>query len=340
MEEQKLVSLIVAVYNGENYLASCIESIRKQTYKNFEVILVNDGSNDKSGEICDYYATIDSRFRIVHQSNQGCSRARNIGLLYSKGDYIGIVDQDDCLHEKYIEYFMTLMTENDTEIATTDTILPFIGDVPVSKNLDDHFSIWSGDDTAKAMLMYTLQIGPWNKLIKRSLIEREKIIFQEQFYCGEGFAFSVECFQATDKVAVGHQNVYFYRIDNATSGSSSFNLKKYESSINAQDYMRNIINDKSKYADNVLKFSKWRTVSDNFTLLKASGEEKNYPMVYKKLKKQTQREALSALKIPVKSKQKIRALIFWLCPEWGSICFSKYLNHKMGGKFQKNKVNR
>lgn len=187
------------------------------------------------------------RIKVIHQVNRGCSVARNEGLSHAKGEYIGIIDQDDYLHEKYIEYFMKLMLDHNAEIATTDTILPFIGDAPVSTNLDfNKYSILSGEDAAKAMLMYTLQIGPWNKLIKKALIEREGIYFQEQFYCGEGFAFSVECFQSTNKVVVGHQNVYFYRIDNATSGSSTFSLGKYNSSVNAQDYMRNVLKDKSQ----------------------------------------------------------------------------------------------
>mgnify|MGYP000131567463 FL=1 len=215
--------------------------------------MVDDGSKDSSGTICDYYAEKDSRIKVIHQVNRGCSVARNEGLSHAKGEYIGIIDQDDYLHEKYIEYFMKLMLDHNAEIATTDTILPFIGDAPVSTNLDfNKYSILSGEDAAKAMLMYTLQIGPWNKLIKKALIEREGIYFQEQFYCGEGFAFSVECFQSTNKVVVGHQNVYFYRIDNATSGSSTFSLGKYNSSVNAQDYMRNVLKDKSQYADNVL----------------------------------------------------------------------------------------
>lgn len=151
------------------------------------------------------------------------------------------------------------------------------------------------------------KIPMFYKLIKKSLIEREGISFHEQFYCGEGFAFSVECFQSTNKVVVGHQNVYFYRIDNATSGSSTFSLGKYKSSVNAQDYMRNVLKDKSQYADNVLKFSKWRTLSDNFTLLKASGDEDRYPEIYHELKIEVKKGALGALKIPVKPKQKIRA---------------------------------
>ena len=99
--------------------------------------------------------------------------------------------------------------------------------------------------------------------------------------------------------------------------------------------MRNILKDKSCNADKVLKFSKWRTISDNFTLLKASGEENRYPIIYKKLKKQTQKGALSALKLSVKPKQKIRALAFWISPTGAALVFSKYLNHKMGGKFKK-----
>lgn len=337
MKDKALVSLIVAVYNGENYIADCMDSIRNQTYQNYEVILVDDGSTDRSGPICDHYAEIDSRFKVVHQMNRGCSAARNEGLSYAKGEYIGIIDQDDYLHEKYIEYFIKLMKDHDAEIATTDTIHSFIGNAPASKDLDfDNYSICSGEDAAKAMLMYTLQIGPWNKLIKKSLIERSCITFQEQFYCGEGFAFSIECFQSTNKVVIGHQNVYFYRIDNATSGSSTFSLRKYESSINAQDYMRKVLKDKSQYADKVLKFSKWRTLSDNFTLLKASGEESKYPTIYRELKGKIREGALIALKIPVKPKQKIRALAFWISPNVAALIFSGYLNRKMGGKFNKN----
>lgn len=337
MNDNILVSLIVAVYNGEKYIASCIDSIMNQTYKNYEVILVDDGSKDSSGTICDHYAEKDSRIKVIHQVNRGCSAARNEGLSHAKGEYIGIIDQDDYLHEKYIEYFMKLMLDHNAEIATTDTILSFIGDAPVSTDLDfNKYNVISGEDAAKEMLMYTLQIGPWNKLIKKSLIEREGISFHEQFYCGEGFAFSVECFQSTNKVVVGHQNVYFYRIDNATIGSSTFSLGKYKSSVNAQDYMRNVLKDKSQYADNVLKFSKWRTLSDNFTLLKASGDEDRYPEIYHELKIEVKKGALGALKIPVKPKQKIRAFAFWISPEMAAYVFSSYLNHKMGGKFQRN----
>lgn len=331
---EKLVSLIVAIYNGEQYIPKCLESIKCQTYKNFEVILVDDGSKDSSGHICEKFANEDNRFKVIHQVNKGCSVARNVGLMMAKGEYVGIIDQDDYLHKEYIAYFMRLIEEHNVEIATTDTIGPFIGSVPNINTLDmNNYSIWSGADAAKAMLMYTLQIGPWNKLISKALIERENIKFQEQFYCGEGFAFSIECFQATDKVVVGHQNVYYYRIDNATSGSSTFSCRKCQSSLDAQEYMREKLKDKSSYADKVLKFSKWRTASDYFTLIQASHVKEQYPEEYKRLKSITKKEALAALGIPTKTKQKIRAIAFGINPDVAAWCFSNYLNKKMGGKF-------
>ena len=90
-----ILSIIVAVYNVENYLSHCIESLCKQTYKNLEIILVDDGSTDRSGDICDEYAKQDSRIVVIHQSNAGVSAARNAALRICRGDYITLVDSDD-----------------------------------------------------------------------------------------------------------------------------------------------------------------------------------------------------------------------------------------------------
>jgi len=330
------VSIIMAVYNGGDYLSLCLESIRKQSYEKFEVIIVDDGSTDNSGEICDDYAKKDKRFFVIHQSNSGCSTARNNGLKKATGDYIGIVDQDDCLHVDYIKYFMELIEENDVEIATTDTIQNFIGIPPRSLPVTHgDVNIWSGDDTAKAMLMYTLQIGPWNKLIKKSIVDQNGIKFQENFYCGEGFAFSIECFQMAKKVAVGHSNLYFYRIDNATSGSSTFSIKKYQSSIKAQDYMRNVLKDKSTYADKVLRFSKWKTISDYYTLLKVSGVQDKYSKEYKEMRKEYRKNAYLVYSLPTTRKQKLRTSVFLLCPDLAVSLLRLRINRTTGGKFKR-----
>ena len=97
--EEKLVSVIVAVYNIEEYLPRCIDSISAQTYRNLEIILVDDGSTDSSGGICDDYAQKDRRIKVIHKKNGGLSDARNAGLDKVSGDYIGFVDGDDWIEE-------------------------------------------------------------------------------------------------------------------------------------------------------------------------------------------------------------------------------------------------
>ena len=94
-----LISVIVPVYNVESYLEKCIDSIIHQTYKNLEIILVDDGSTDNSGKICDVYKEKDSRIKVIHKQNRGLSSARNCGLEIAKGEYIGFVDGDDYIAE-------------------------------------------------------------------------------------------------------------------------------------------------------------------------------------------------------------------------------------------------
>ncbi|WP_303979043.1 SP_1767 family glycosyltransferase [Streptococcus danieliae] len=112
-----LISIVVPVYNVSGYLRRCLDSILKQTYGQFEVILVNDGSTDGSGLICQDYATKDSRIRLVHQENQGPSAARNLGLQLAQGEYVTFVDADDFLEATYLEVLYRGLVENDADIS-------------------------------------------------------------------------------------------------------------------------------------------------------------------------------------------------------------------------------
>ena len=103
-----LITIVVPVYNVEKYIEACLYSIMKQTYKNIEVVIVDDGSTDKSGDICDDFSKIDSRAKVVHQSNIGLSGARNKGISIASGKYITFVDSDDLLYPTYIEKLCNL----------------------------------------------------------------------------------------------------------------------------------------------------------------------------------------------------------------------------------------
>ena len=112
-----IISLIVPIYNVGKYLPKCIESILNQTFKNFELILVNDGSTDNSGVVCDDYAKKDTRIKIIHKSNGGVSSARNAGLYVAKGEYIGFVDPDDYIDKNMYEKLYRLCIDNNSDIA-------------------------------------------------------------------------------------------------------------------------------------------------------------------------------------------------------------------------------
>ena len=112
-----LVSIIVPVYNAKKYLSNTLESILKQSYKNLEIILVNDGSTDNSKEICEHYAKIDSRIILLNKINGGVSSARNYGLEVAKGDYVSFIDSDDYLTVDMIETLVKDVQNTDVEIA-------------------------------------------------------------------------------------------------------------------------------------------------------------------------------------------------------------------------------
>ena len=112
-----LVSVIVPVYNVEAYLDECLESICSQTYRNLEIILADDGSTDKSGEICDIWQAKDPRIRVIHQQNAGVSCARNAGLEICTGDLISFVDSDDWLDLQMFEKLVSCLSENDADAA-------------------------------------------------------------------------------------------------------------------------------------------------------------------------------------------------------------------------------
>ena len=116
MEKLPLTTVIVPVYRVEKYLDRCLESITGQTYKNLEILLVDDGSPDDSGKICDRWAGQDSRIRVIHKANAGAGAARNTALDEAKGSLIGFVDSDDYLHPNFYNYLYSLMTE-DVDIS-------------------------------------------------------------------------------------------------------------------------------------------------------------------------------------------------------------------------------
>lgn len=326
-----LITVIVGIYNGAKYLRECLDSIIRQTYSNLEILLVDDGSKDSSGEIAEEYAVKDDRICVVHQKNAGVSAARNIALDRATGDYICVMDQDDILSREYIEYFYKLIAENDAEIAYTPTADKFWG-IPHSDRADlFKAQVIEGDEAVIRMLYHKIVIAPWNKMISRVLIEKNHIRFNPDYFGGEGFAFSVECFQCAKRVVVGDKKVYHYRVGDPESGASKFRLSMIHSSVNAQKYIRNILYRPTDQMVKAWEFSNWHTHCDCLNVMVGCHVIQNYPDEYKKLKKVCQSQALCSLKAPISVQQKLRGVLFKVNPYFAACIINKFRKRKFLG---------
>ncbi len=138
MQKEELISVIVPVYNVEKYLSRCIESILHQTYHYLEIIIVDDGSTDNSGTICDSYLSVDDRIRVFHKTNGGLSSARNFGIEQSNGELLAFIDSDDLLDSRFFEVLIKERFISKADIVSTD-LLPFFGDLKIDDLVnEDH----------------------------------------------------------------------------------------------------------------------------------------------------------------------------------------------------------
>lgn len=171
MKTEKLISIIVPVYNVEKYLEQCLDSILNQTYKNLEIILVDDGSTDNSGSICDRYGEKDSRIKVIHQKNGGVCAARNTALKAVTGDYIGFVDPDDWCAEDMFEYLCTKLEETDSDVSVCRYYRIIEGKTTTSR-CDGIDRVLTKDEAIEELVNhFIIRHIFWNKLFKRELFE-------------------------------------------------------------------------------------------------------------------------------------------------------------------------
>lgn len=166
------VSIIVPVYKVEKYLNRCVDSIINQTYKNIEIILVDDESPDNCGKMCEKYAKKDQRIKTYHKKNGGLSDARNYGLKYAKGEYIAYVDSDDYIEPKMIEILVNAIEKNNADIAMCGTKV--VGDYSTYNNKwFDNDLVLNKEEALKALLENRIITShAWNKLYRKEIIKK------------------------------------------------------------------------------------------------------------------------------------------------------------------------
>lgn len=167
-----LISVVVPVYNVEKYLKESLDSIVNQTYHNLQIILVDDGSTDNSGAICDKYAEKDDRITVIHQKNEGAGSAKNTGLKYVKGDYLSIIDSDDYIEKNMYEKMLHYMKENDAEIVQCNLKFVFANGVSDVSWVKNHKEGLINKQTYFEELLSEWKCAIfWNKLFKTKLLK-------------------------------------------------------------------------------------------------------------------------------------------------------------------------
>lgn len=185
---ESLISVIVPVYKVEPYLDKCIASIVNQTYKNLEIILVDDGSPDKCPEMCEAWAEKDSRIKVIHKLNGGLSDARNAGLEIAKGEYIAFVDSDDWVEKKYIEFLYQAIIQTGTEMSACQIrIIQEQEDVPDVKEQQTIIETFTTEEALYSLINgYDFRAVAWNKLYKRDFLLDEKFevgkLHEDEFF--------------------------------------------------------------------------------------------------------------------------------------------------------------
>ena len=254
------VSIIVPIYRSESFIYKLVDSILAQTYKNIELILVDDESPDNCPKICDEYEKKDKRVIVIHQKNTGTCGARNAGLKKASGKYLTFADGDDWMEPDCIEYLTKILKETNSEMSTTDAIFT---SRDRSQNDNDKVRKLSTEDAICELLYDKIPVGPWNKLYTTKIVKENNISFSVPWF-GEGLYFSVMVAQHSKGIAVGHRKVYNYRLNNPNSGTVIMKVENGINSLNNINYISKNLIIKTKKIDYALKWHIWQ---NNYNLM-------------------------------------------------------------------------
>lgn len=231
------ISIIVPVYKVEKYLPTCIDSILAQTYDNFELILVDDGSPDNCGKICDDYAQNDSRIKLIHQKNQGVVIARNKAIEITKGEYLTFVDSDDFLEKTFLSETIQKAQETNADMVWTD----FFENSIWIKSLPDNISLTDQNQVLSYFLTDNIKGFLWNKLIRRNFYQQCNIKTDEKCTMMEDKYIMLQLLSNNPRMAYIQNPLYHYnvRANSATNTETHPFIKALPNIKHMYDYLKN-----------------------------------------------------------------------------------------------------
>lgn len=235
VEKNALITVIVPCYQVEQYLPACIDSILRQTYRNLEILLVDDGSHDRSGNICDVYAKKDSRIRVIHKENGGLSDARNVAIDQAKGDWITFIDSDDFVADSYIEELYQLAVDNGCDCAVCLFSMFKEGGVPRQYNSSRQVEIYNSYKAARQMFYQEkFDNNAHSKLYHRKLFESG--IRYPKGLVFEDLATTYRLLLQSNRVVFTSQHLYYYLLREG-SIEGSYSAKKIDDAMKVMEMM-------------------------------------------------------------------------------------------------------
>ena len=285
-QEKALISLIIPVYKVEKYLEKCIQSVINQTYENLQIILVDDGSPDNCGKICDEYAKKDHRIEVIHKSNGGLSDARNKGLEIAKGEYIGFVDSDDYIEADMYEVLYNLLKQYNADVSICNFYTVSQGKISI-KNADNGINEYNRIKILKEILLdKNIQSYAWNKLYKKELFDEIKYPVGKKY---EDIGTTFYLLEKCNKVVVIGKPEYYYinRQDSIVNNVTETTITDYiELIMQRYDYIEENIKELSSYNKDYLKRI-LKTAEQDIKNLNEVGDytKRKYEELYNKVQK-------------------------------------------------------
>ena len=264
------ISIIVPVYKVEQYLRRCLDSIVVQTFTKWECILIDDGSPDNSGIICDEYATKDTRFRVIHQKNTGVSSARNAGLDVARGEWIAWIDSDDWVETDFLITLLNTAENNKVDIVTCDYYRNKVFyDGSIGNTTPEAISnIVSG----KALAFL------WIKFFRADIFKKKNIRCRTEFDVTEDVVLCIEYLLNSTKLIHVHKPLYHYNIENDNSLTYSLSEEKVEQIIVATKVIDSLLSENENYF-NAIRIRK--SISKIWILQKSVNIQMKYIELYK-----------------------------------------------------------
>jgi len=320
--EYELISVIIPCYNTEKYLKKCLDSIINQSYKNIEVILIDDGSTDNTGEICDEYSKVDNRIKVFHIKNCGVSHARNLGIKKARGYYVTFIDSDDYIDETMYEEMIATTSNNKPDIISSGIHYETENGIIFCSTSNNGKKIYEFNKKEAFYNIFNRYLGAnvWNKLFKKSLIIDNNLFFSENIYSGEDLLFVCQTVNLSNLISHLNKDFYHYIKRDTSVTNGKFN-KKLLTIIDAYKEIDKIV--ESSFFESKLYVEKGKIISYCGLIYKMYGN-KEYTDIINDLSRYIKENSKKVLDKNIEFKSRILIWIFSKNIFWGFHCWKFY----------------